>query len=307
MPQSRVPEAAEREALPGNPENNNEVSHEEVTTEHAVRISSNESLPISDSHATSNSLPMSESHVTSRPTVLTAETTLISGSTSNFDGADILIPEATLVPEYDPTIPSASIVEPERNVVTIMGKKINPSFLGLGIIVVLVVVVTLSVALTRSTLGPPPSDGAPSSAPSLSMYPSSTPSIEPSNSPTSMMYNELLSIITIKTGYNESYFSDIKSSRRMALEWLAEDLKAYQQQGRRRLYSTYSEIEIFERFSMALLYFETEGDSWFDSFQFLTSEHVCKWRGKRALQKKGVIRCTSDNRVTELALCELYF
>jgi hypothetical protein len=229
---------------------------------------------------------------------LTAETSPLTGAYSHSSTGDIIIPEATLVPDHD-TIPTASVVYPERNSFTIMGKKISPVFMAVMFVLVLIIVISLSVVLTQRNTGV----NAPTYAPSMSLYPTSTPSIEPSSSPTSVVYGELLSIITEKTGLNESSFSDTKSTKRIALDWLAEDLQASRSLNGSS-YFTYSDAEIYERFTMALLYYDTRGDGWFDSFQFLTPDHVCKWRAKRGLLKKGVIKCTQDNRVTELALSE---
>jgi hypothetical protein len=155
--QSSAPVAVDEESSARNPEDE---THEEVTVARPI-ITRSRSLPISNSHATTNSLFRNNSHVTRRPTVLTAETTLLSESTSNnFDGAEVLIraeihiPVATLVPdpENHSTIPSAVIVEPERNVVTIMGKKINPIFfLGSGILAVFAVV-SLSISSRANSI-----------------------------------------------------------------------------------------------------------------------------------------------------------
>jgi hypothetical protein len=193
------------------------------------------------------SIQQNERNTTSTA-VMTAETTVLTDSFNNH-GADILIPQATLVPDYDPSIPSASIVEPERNSLTIMGRKISPMFLAVNFVGVIAIVISLSVVLTRRNNGSRVNDGAPSSAPSVSLYPSSTPSIEPSSSPTPLIYSELMNVITEKTGFNESSFSDVQSTRRIALDWLANDIKLAQTESR-SIGSIYSEVEIIERYTL---------------------------------------------------------
>eukprot|EP00956_Cyclotella_meneghiniana_P024086 scaffold48025_cov51-Cyclotella_meneghiniana.AAC.1 len=214
-----------------------------------------------------------------RPPVFTAETRTFS-STRDFTNSagDILIPHATLVPEHDSSIPNADIIEPERNALIVMGRKISHRILILGVVVFLAVVVSLAVALT---LNKPEPAVYPTSSPSTSMYPSSTPSFQPSSSPTSIIYSDLLSIITKRAGYDEGSFSDKQSTRRIALDWLVQDLKSAQTVSR-TTNSNYSQIEIFERFTMALIYYETRGDNWDNRYNFLSSDHICKWKGKFA-------------------------
>eukprot|EP00956_Cyclotella_meneghiniana_P008408 scaffold11294_cov56-Cyclotella_meneghiniana.AAC.7 len=216
------------------------------------------------------------------PPIFTAETATLS-STRGFtnNAGDILIPFATLVQEQSSSIQDASVIEPEKNAVIVMGRKISHRILILGVAVVLAVVVALAVALTMK---PEPSV-YPTSSPSTSMYPSSTPS-------------DLASIITERTGYDEGAFSNKQSTRRIALDWLVQDLKSAQTVSRTTSLN-YSDIEIFERFTMALIYYETGGAEWDDSYNFLSSNHICKWRGKRALQKKGIIKCLG-NQLTVL-------
>eukprot|EP00956_Cyclotella_meneghiniana_P023644 scaffold46467_cov23-Cyclotella_meneghiniana.AAC.2 len=233
------------------------------------------------------------------PTILEAEINRAIPSYDYSNNGDLIIPEATLVQEIDDiSIANASILEPERNFVVIMGRKISHRVLGWGVAVFLVGVASLAVALTRQ-----PIISVMTLAPSSSMHPTAAPSIQPSSSPTSVIYSDLLNIVTERAGYDESLFSDVHSTRRMALDWLAGDIKSVQTVNSRSTNATYSNIEIFERFTMALLYYETRGNDWSDSCQFLSSDHICQWKGKRALEKKGVIKCL-ENRVTELALCE---
>jgi hypothetical protein len=274
----------------------------ESTTESSIIAGSLEITPVLQQTidtSTEIRLPSLNNRATN-PTVLTAQTSPLTEAYSNSATGDIIIPEATLVPDQD-TIPRASVVHPERNSFTIMGKKISPHFMAAMSMIVLIIVISSSVVLTQRNMGP--GLNAPSYAPSISSYPTSTPSIEPSSSPTSVVYSQLLNIITENTGLNESSFSDTKSTKRIALHWLANDIQSSQALNKSPNF-IYSDVEICERFTMALLYYDTRGDEWFDSFQFLSPDHVCKWRAKRGLLKKGVIKCTQDNRVTELALCE---
>eukprot|EP00956_Cyclotella_meneghiniana_P017936 scaffold29579_cov60-Cyclotella_meneghiniana.AAC.2 len=255
---------------------------ETSTDEAHVRMNSNSSTTNSDS--------LREI----RPPIFTAETSTLSSTRgfTNNNAGDILIPHATLVPEHDSSIPNADIIEPERNAVIVMGRKISHRVLILGGAMFLAVVISLAVALT--TKKPEPAV-YPTSSPSTSMYPSLTPSFQPSSSPTSIIYSDLINIITERVGYDEGLFSDKQSTRRIALDWLIQDLKSAQRVSRTNK-SNYSEIEIFERFTMALFYYETRGDEWDDSYNFLISNRTCDWRKKNKQEKikKGIIKCVDD-------------
>ena len=198
--------------------------------------------------------------------------------------------------------------------------------MALGVIVILGASIALSVALTKTKSGADPNSGegndipeyAPSSTPSVSLLPSMDPSTEPSNnpsidpstepstSPSTVLQAELVNIISEYSGGNiSSSFSDGQSKHRMALDWLVDDQSKWRLEEKDFL----SNAEIVERFVLALLYYETYGNEWSESFKFMTGKHICQWRGTlfRTL-RKGVVKCThgSVGRVMDLALRKYY-
>ena len=219
---------------------------------------------------------------------------------------EICVPEATAVPDDD--IPSATVVRPEKYSLTIAGYKCQLRFLVLGTLLLLAVVIALTTALSRKSVIEPESfQPAPvySSTPTTSMIPTSAPSTEPSITPTSTLQANLLDIIYDFSGGNISKsFEDVQSKHREALDWLVNDQLERQSDGHLSL----TNAEIVERFVLALIYLETYGEDWSNSFEFMTKEHHCRWRGSlRRTFRKGVTKCTTDGstrRIMNLTLCK---
>jgi len=224
------------------------------------------------------------------------------------DNDEIIIPEATAVNPED--IPSATVVRPEKYSLTIAGRKLQFRFLALGAIIILGATTILAVTLTKKRMDPGPDsaymDGilaySPSGTPSHSPFPTSDPSTVPSNSPSSAIQAELVGIISEYSGGENvsSSFSDVQ--QRAALNWLVDDQSAWREEK-----EALPNAEIAERYALALLYYETGGEAWFKPFEFLTKEHVCKWRGILfRTVRKGVTSCTngSSGRVKSLMLAD---
>ena len=215
---------------------------------------------------------------------------------------EICIPTATAVD--NDKIPAAEVIHPDKYSLTIAGRKIHLRFLALGALIVLGAIVAMAVTLSKKTVVQP------SSAPSVSMVPSLTPSSEPSINPTSTLQAELVDIIS---GHPEgskltSFSYDMRSTaHRQALGWLVDDQAKWRAEK-----EPLSNTELVERFALALLYFATNGDDWSEQWGFLTEDHVCLWRGyfkdpeTRRPYQKGVIRCDekTSGRIQNLNLCE---
>lgn len=263
-------------------------------------------LPISVSRSrptTANLQPMSP-YVRESDDIITANVRLSIPYINQRD--EICVPEATAVPDDD--IPSATVVRPEKYSLTIAGYKCQLRFLVLGTLLLLAVVIALTTALSRKSVIEPESfQPAPvySSTPTTSMIPTSAPSTEPSITPTSTLQANLLDIIYDFSGGNISKsFEDVQSKHREALDWLVNDQLERQSDGHLSL----TNAEIVERFVLALFYLETSGDNWSNSFEFMTKEHHCRWRGSlRRTFRKGVTKCTTDGstrRIMNLTLCK---
>lgn len=218
--------------------------------------------------------------------------------------ADIHIPEATLVPpEEERDIPEATVVRPEKYSVTIAGRRIPLYLVVLFICLILVMVIALAVTLSDGGGGVQVIAGAPSVSPTVSFFPTMTPSAQPSTGPTSALQAQIVDAISNYSGGSLSTsFADARSNHQRALGWLVSDLSRPRNEE-----EALSEAEIVERFVLALLYFETFGAEWFNSFDFMTEEHVCRWRGTlfRTL-RKGVTRCTPDRLIQNLTLGECW-
>ena len=203
-------------------------------------------------------------------------------------------------------IPSAEIVRPEKYSLTIAGRKIKLQYLILGILLILGVVIALAVVLTKNP--PPPAPGGilgTTASPTVSSSPSVIPSVEPSSTPTSVLYAQLVDIISEQSGSTipTTSFTNGQSNHRRAMDWLVDDQTKWQQEGKDPL----SNEEIAERFTLALLYYETQGSGWSEPYKFMDNTlHVCKWRDSlRRTFRKGVTSCTdgsSGKRVANLTL-----
>ncbi len=265
-------------------------------------------------------------HDIETPTVLTANVHSMSTYNRESESQDILVPEATLVNDHETKpadhIPAATVVEEEKFSLTIAGRKVHASLICFGVVLILGAVTGVSVYFAGdSGLGPSPpklsetvADVTPTDSPTMSLQPSPIPSVEPSSAPTSALRAELANIILQQSGDDSTFTATSHSNQRIALDWLANDIASRSQSNTpnddgisnpQPLIQPLSDNEILERYVLALLYLETNGESWFDAFEFNSEGHVCTWRGKRSsYEKKGVLQCTSDNLVERLALCE---
>jgi len=259
-------------------------------------------------------------HDIETPAVLTADVHSMSNYNRESESQEILVPEATLVNDHETKpgdhIPAATIVEEEKFSLTIAGRKVHAAFICLGVVLVLGAVTGISVYFAGGS-GPGPTQKTvnaitPTDSPTISFQPSPIPSSEPSTTPTSALRAELANIILQQSGDKLTFAEKSHSNQQIALDWLANDMASRSQSlppnddgtsSPQPLVQPLSDNEILERYVLALLYLETNGESWFDAFEFNSEGHVCTWRGKRsAYEKKGVLKCTPGNLVERLAL-----
>ncbi|KAL9189705.1 hypothetical protein ACHAXT_009380 [Thalassiosira profunda] len=228
---------------------------------------------------------------------ITADVEAAEGSPYLNEEDEICIPEATAVTP-DEEIPVGTVVRPEKNSLTIAGRKFQLRFVILAVIAVLALAIVLAVTLTRKNR-----DDAPTSAPSVSLFPSSEPSMQPSLGPTTILQAELMGTISnYSGGVVSGSFADSQSAHRRALQWLVDDQTAWLQEKR-----PLPDAELVERFVVALIYFETYGDDWNQKLFFLTDEHICRWKDSLyQTLRKGVTNCTrrGSGLVTNLTLCK---
>ena len=144
-------------------------------------------------------------------------------------------------------------------------------------ILIITLVVGLSVSLTR----PPPL---------VSQMPSLSPT---TSSPTSKYYSSL-----VQTIYGDNIEQiEFNQDRKAAMQWLEQDQVDAS--------APLSDVELRERYTLALLYFATNAaGSWYDDINFLSQGHVCTWRLKRSGEKKGALLCDENDRILQLALCK---
>ncbi|KAL7483893.1 hypothetical protein ACHAW6_009533 [Cyclotella cf. meneghiniana] len=204
------------------------------------------------------------------------------------DGDEIFIPEATVVEKSkEDDIPSAELVVPEKCSITIAGRKVHAGVLVSAVILIAVLVVGLSVSLTRKD-----PVGGPTIAPSISRMPSRFPSVHPSYNPSSALYSTML-----RTIYGDEMDQiEYNQERKSAMQWLEKDRASHNS-------TALSDEELRERYALALLYFSSNAEgSWYDSINFLSEGHICTWRMKHSGEKKGVLLCDEEDRVLQLVL-----
>ena len=70
--------------------------------------------------------------------------------------------------------------------------------------------------------------------------------------------------------------------RTLALEWLTDDLaRTYIRSN--NTFAGRSALRIQQRYVLALLYYATKGNSWYDKVNFLSHDDECSWNDKRII------------------------
>jgi len=122
-------------------------------------------------------------------------------------------------------------------------------------------------------------------------------------------YAELRKIIAPISGGDDifDHQSPMASADRIAaLDWMMNDTFTLS------LMTLDTEWKIIQRYIIALIYFSTQGQHWYDQYSFLSGLDVCSWINawredegffKEEINAKGII-CNERGRVTELRLCE---
>lgn len=126
---------------------------------------------------------------------------------------------------------------------------------------------------STKTTSIPTSAPKPTTSPSLlptkypSGWPTNSPTMLPSNTPSLIprfdkFYGHFLSISGRKA------LDDVSSPQRRALEWLVKSDERQIELG---------DPNIFQRYSMAVLFYTFGGEEWWSSFNWMSSAHECNW------------------------------
>jgi hypothetical protein len=93
-----------------------------------------------------------------------------------------------------------------------------------------------------------------------------------------------------------SVFDDPISPQYLAIEWLAGDTVWKIEN---------STLRMENRYGLAVLYYSTQGDTWQETYDFLTDSDECTWnngdKGQDRINWKGAI-CTKEDQVTGISL-----
>ena len=90
---------------------------------------------------------------------------------------------------------------------------------------------------------------------------------------------------------DSSVFGDSSSPQRLALKWLAEQNDFGEGDS--------NQVRLETRYSLAVLYYATNGDAWVDGNEFLSSMHECNWTSSSGLIAGG-LKCDSSLQITGL-------
>mmetsp|Transcript_5612 Transcript_5612/g.9292 ORF Transcript_5612/g.9292 Transcript_5612/m.9292 type:complete len:839 (-) Transcript_5612:82-2598(-) len=155
--------------------------------------------------------------------------------------------------------------------------------MGVGCLMLLTAAIVIPVVIVFGTSSDPESTSTPTVAPS------NMPSLSPS---TSRMKDMLRYAATIS---DPATLQDETSPQFRAAEWIADDDLVIIEEG--------NEVQLLQRYVLAVFYFSTGGDNWEKCNRFLTCnvgfswltgvQNECLWHG---------IRCTADNRVSKILI-----
>jgi hypothetical protein len=137
-----------------------------------------------------------------------------------------------------------------------------------GIVLAVAIALVLSIILTVDGGSAVPPTKAPTQRPSMDVE----------------SRIELLEKIVLSISGNAT--QDIDSPHYNALRWMVEDYEGTDLYG--------IDEKIRQRYIMTLLYFQTKGFNWTDTYSFLTSTDECLWQGlsvDEACDREGNIRC----------------
>ncbi|CAB9506389.1 leucine rich repeat [Seminavis robusta] len=135
-----------------------------------------------------------------------------------------------------------------------------------GALVITVVVLLLVLVLKKN-------DDDDSSGNSMDLNASKTST--PSASPTISLDAYILDLLP---DFSKEAIQDATSPQSMAFQWLLSDPNLF-------MPTVYSEWRIGQRFSLATIYYATNGHNWFDNtFWMSYDEHECDWHSKQALE-----------------------
>ena len=143
-------------------------------------------------------------------------------------------------------------------------------------------------APSRSPTARPSEDPSlsPTTTPSMSM--SFTPSLEPSFVPTKSR-GTLIRERILSEGVNLEDLDDPMSPQSKAYSFIV-DYDGME--------LDHDAPSLVQRYSLATIYYSTNGDSWIDSSDWLTHVHECNWF--------GINLCSETNVVQEIYLCKLF-
>ena len=91
--------------------------------------------------------------------------------------------------------------------------------------------------------------------------------------------------------------SSLTTPQYIALKWLADKDKAETDLS--------DEVTLVQRYSLAVMFFSSGGDSWTDTHNFTSALNECEWYSVQEGIRYGVAECSDYGAVTELRLGEL--
>jgi hypothetical protein len=91
--------------------------------------------------------------------------------------------------------------------------------------------------------------------------------------------------------------SSLTTPQYVALKWLADKDKAETDLS--------DDVTLVQRYSLAVMFFSSGGDSWTDTHNFTSALNECEWYSVQEGVRYGVAECSDYGVVTELRLGEL--
>ena len=140
--------------------------------------------------------------------------------------------------------------------------------------------------------------------PSSTLRPSPAPSSTPSLAPSSALFGALVDVILQVIPYTDTnIFFDSSTPQYRAIQWMELEMIAIANEAAGA--SPFVDIQVEpERYIMAVLYYATVGEEWYDLVNFLRPNHICEWGDNlQGARFNGVI-CNDQLQVTGIQLTD---
>jgi len=159
----------------------------------------------------------------------------------------------------DVDIVEAVVADTDKTFLQKRSTKVGMAFLA----VIVIVAVVVGVVMATRDSGSLPLGSNETLSPAPTLMPSASPSLEPTTTEFTVLYNFIASS-SLDGG---QALEDPSSPQYQALKWLFNNANL----------DEYADAQRIQRYTLAVLYYSSNGDSWLQSTNWLSDEPECNW------------------------------